>query len=665
MSSLVIVVHVDGEWKTRNDVQTSNQSYVGGEQRLLRVSSNIKYEELVGELYRELCIDRTKTKINLSCQPTTSMGGAVIHINNDKDVDCFIHLNLQNLGSLTPLLVTKKFIGTTRKEAFPINDPLAFRSGSGSNNVSDRMPVRDDPLLQDPTDIPEPIPVEVNEGDRQDATIEIPPAHSQYVPGLDDIHTGSGMGSEEDAFGWGFFDGFRPRCEDSAEDMVQDPCTMQNRHNVEADEPQVPPIPTSPINAYGNVSTPQHNVPPNPTSPINRNVNDSTPQPDVPRNPTSPINRTVNDSTPPPYVCPVPATPINTHINDATPDPFHWLPPCITDEALPGDRDPSVSSSSLRAMQVFKDKRTLQDALAMDALLKGYQFFVWKSTKSRWEVRCIHDTCKWRVRAIKLDDSTCFQLRRIDEKHTCPRDQILPHHRQASARILEKLLKKKFIAVDRIYRPKEIVVDVRDEYQICISYTQAWRAKNFAVDELRGSPEESFALLPEFCHMLELKNPGTITHIHTDGNNHFLYFFMAIGASVRGFQQCIRPVICVDGAFLKGKYLGTLFVAVCKDGNNQIYPLAFGVGDSENDASWEWFMTKLRDAIGQIDDLVFISDRHKSLLKAINTVFPNAQHGVCCHHLKMNMKDKFKRCKDIDSMYWGAAKAYRISDFEE
>ena len=76
-------------------------------------------------------------------------------------------------------------------------------------------------------------------------------------------------------------------------------------------------------------------------------------------------------------------------------------------------------------------------------------------------------------------------------------------------------------------------------------------------------------------------------------------------------------------------------------------------------------MTKLRDAIGQIDDLVFISDRHKSLLKAINTVFPNAQHGVCCHHLKMNMKDKFKRCKDIDSMYWGAAKAYRISDFEE
>ena len=309
-------------------------------------------------------------------------------------------------------------------------------------------------------------------------------------------------------------------------------------------------------------------IPSIPTSPINTNVNDTNVVHDVPPIPVSPINTNVQFANAVPYVPHIPASGINTHANESIPDPFHWLPPCTTNVELPGDGDPSVSSSSLRAMQVFKDKRTLQDALAMDALLKGYQYFVWKSTKSRWEVRCINDSCKWRVRATKMDKSTCFQLRRIDDKHTCPRDQILPHHRQASARILGKLLKKKFVAVDRIYRPKEIVVDVRDEYQICISYSQAWRTKNFALDELRGTPEESFALLPEFYHMLQLKNPGTITHIHTDGDNRFLYFFMAIGACLRGFQQCIRPVICVDGAFLKGKYLGTLFVAVCKDGNN-------------------------------------------------------------------------------------------------
>ena len=80
---------------------------------------------------------------------------------------------------------------------------------------------------------------------------------------------------------------------------------------------------------------------------------------------------------------------------------------------------------------------------------------------------------------------------------------------------------------------------------------------------------------------------------------------MYIGASLVGFHTSIRSVIAIDETFLKAKYLGTLFIVECKDGNNQIYPLAFGIGDSENDASWEWFLTKLHDAIGHVDDLFF------------------------------------------------------------
>lgn len=32
-------------------------------------------------------------------------------------------------------------------------------------------------------------------------------------------------------------------------------------------------------------------------------------------------------------------------------------------------------------------------------------------------------------------------------------------------------------------------------------------------------------------------------------------------------------------------------------GNEQIYPLAFGIGDSENDVSWEWFLRKFHGVI--------------------------------------------------------------------
>ncbi|KAA0066049.1 Ulp1-like peptidase [Cucumis melo var. makuwa] len=40
-----------------------------------------------------------------------------------------------------------------------------------------------------------------------------------------------------------------------------------------------------------------------------------------------------------------------------------------------------------------------------------------------------------------------------------------------------------------------------------------------------------------------------------------------------------------------------LIVAVCLDGNNQIYPLAFGVVDRETDDSIQWFLEKLKGAI--------------------------------------------------------------------
>ena len=222
---------------------------------------------------------------------------------------------------------------------------------------------------------------------------------------------------------------------------------------------------------------------------------------------------------------------------------------------------------------------------------------------------------------------------------------------------------KRTYQVGRQYRPRDIITDIRNKYGVQISYDKAWRVREFALNSIMGSLEESYGALPCYCYMLEQKNSRTITDIVTDVDNQFKYLFMAFGACIYGFRTSIRPIIVVDGTFLKLKYLGTLFIAASKDGNNQIYPLAFGIGDLENDTSWEWFLTKSYEVIGYENDLVVVSDCHGSIEKVIRKLFPHASHGVCTYHLGKNLKTKFKNV-DVHKLFHDAAHAYRTSEFD-
>ncbi|KAK2662219.1 hypothetical protein Ddye_000793 [Dipteronia dyeriana] len=93
---------------------------------------------------------------------------------------------------------------------------------------------------------------------------------------------------------------------------------------------------------------------------------------------------------------------------------------------------------------------------------------------------------------------------------------------------------------------------------------------------------------------------------------------------IDGFLSSIRPIIAIDVTFLKGPHAGVLFVAVFMDGNDQIFPLAFDVGDSETNEAWEWFLTRLHHAVGKVDDLVIVSDMKNSIITGVEKVFPNS-----------------------------------------
>ena len=75
-------------------------------------------------------------------------------------------------------------------------------------------------------------------------------------------------------------------------------------------------------------------------------------------------------------------------------------------------------------------------------------------------------------------------------------------------------------------------------------------------------------MLPKYSHVLTKTNKGTVTHLERDGNGNFLYYFVALGSSIKGFMQYIQPVIVVDDTYLNRIYRGSMFVVTCLDGNN-------------------------------------------------------------------------------------------------
>ncbi|GKC87247.1 transposase, MuDR, MULE transposase domain protein [Tanacetum coccineum] len=133
------------------------------------------------------------------------------------------------------------------------------------------------------------------------------------------------------------------------------------------------------------------------------------------------------------------------------------------------------------------------------------------------------------------------------------------------------------------------------------------------------------------------------------------------GVAIRAFLTSMRPLIIIDGAHLKGTYEGTNLLAVGMDGNNQIVPIATGVCQGgESTEAWSFFLSKLKESIGVVQDMTVISDRHPGIVSACATVFPNAFHGYCCRHLMMNCEIRNKKHRAI---YWKTCKAYTTGHF--
>ncbi|XP_071713998.1 uncharacterized protein [Rutidosis leptorrhynchoides] len=242
------------------------------------------------------------------------------------------------------------------------------------------------------------------------------------------------------------------------------------------------------------------------------------------------------------------------------------------------------TSDLVNLNQTFENKEDFLMQLRTKCVTEGFQIKPKYSDKSRYTATCISPNCSWQITARCIQDSNNFQVRKLNDLHTCSNTQILPNNKHATKKVL-----------------------------------------------------------------------GSVTNIRTDNKGRFVMSYMSIGAATLSFVNYARPVIIVDGAHLKSRYLGSNLIAVAMDANNGILPLAYGIGAGETTNHWTWFFGNLRDSLQSsgccIVNLTIISDRAPAIATGISNIFPEVFHALCARHLLGNLKSVSKRVKSYEWHY--------------
>lgn len=325
-----------------------------------------------------------------------------------------------------------------------------------------------------------------------------------------------------------------------------------------------------------------------------------------------------------------------------------------------------LTDHSLVIGQEFPDVETCRRALKDIAIALHFDLRIVKSDRSRFIAKCSKEGCPWRVHVAKCSGGPTFSIRTLNTEHTCEGVRNL-HHQQASvgwvARSVESRVKD-----NPQYKPKEILQDIRDQHGVAVSYMQAWRGKERSMAALHGTFEDGYRFLPAYCEQIRKTNPGSIaTVVATGQENCFQRLFVSYRASIYGFINACRPLLELDRAHLKGKYLGAILCASAIDADDTLFPLAIAIVDTDSDENWMWFMSELRKLLGvnteNMPRLTVLSERQRGIVEAVETHFPNACHGFCLRFISENFRDTFKNSKLVN-IFWNAVYALTAAEFE-
>jgi hypothetical protein len=314
---------------------------------------------------------------------------------------------------------------------------------------------------------------------------------------------------------------------------------------------------------------------------------------------------------------------------------------------------------------IFSSVEVVRQAVSQYAIKERVQIRKKRNNKKRFEAFCEGETsngdmCTWKLIAVKYNKTTDFLVKCYIAKHTCERVWEV---KELTAPFLAQQYVEMFRDNDRMSL-KTFARKVRKKYNMEPSRYKLGRARKAALAVVHGDEIKQFSLLWQYGNELISRNPLSSFYVHLE-NGLFSTCYMCLAACKIGWLKGCRPIICLDGTFIKTKYGGQLLTAVGIDGNDAIYPIAMAVVETECYSSWTWFLATLKQDLNIVNTAAFtiMSDKQKGLIKGVQEQFPDAEHRFCVRHLYQNIHQVHKG-ETVRQQLWACAKSTTVAAFE-
>jgi hypothetical protein len=270
---------------------------------------------------------------------------------------------------------------------------------------------------------------------------------------------------------------------------------------------------------------------------------------------------------------------------------------------------------SLKLKMKFSSLQLFREVVKQYNIQRGKYIQFVKNERARCVAVCRDPSCDYRVYGRQMSDEQFFEVRSLRPKHSCTR--VYKSSIVNSRWISDKLFDKFKIQPDM---PLEVIQDeVKRRWNVEVTRSQMYKGRRRAGKQIFGNLGEQYCRLWDYCETLRQTNKGSCVMMKVErptphSEPMFQRLYMSLTAMKQGFLEGRRPVIGLDGCFLKGPYKGTLLAAVGRNANNNMYPIAIAVVEAEIKESWTWFLECLVSDLGSHARHVrptFISDRQK------------------------------------------------------